>query len=109
MRDKQIEEMARTICNCYNSGYCKMHGNSCDLKCRSGWNALGIYKAGYRKASEVAREIFEEIERAFFDYDKSLSQDPMLSAIVRTTATLAINDMFCKIAKLKKKYTEGEG
>lgn len=56
-RDKQIEEMARTMCNCYDSSYCKMHGNSCDLKCISGFNALGLYNAGYRKASEVAREI----------------------------------------------------
>ena len=62
-RDKQIEEMARIMCNCYDSGDCKMHGNSCDLKCISGFNALGLYNAGYRKASDVAEEIFAEIER----------------------------------------------
>lgn len=60
-KDKQIEEMARTMCNCYDSGYCKMHGNSCDLKCISGFNALGLYTADYRKDSEVARKIAEEI------------------------------------------------
>lgn len=48
-KKKQIEEMARIMCNCYDSGNCKMHGNLCDLKCISGFNALGLYNKGYRK------------------------------------------------------------
>lgn len=59
-RDKQIEEMAKVIeearikandtTNSMNYGF-------------GGWYAKELYNAGYRKASEVAREIFEEVEK----------------------------------------------
>jgi hypothetical protein len=64
--NKQIEEMAKYICNAcemgngFGSGCCE--GNDY-IKCGiSIETAQAIYNAGYRKASEVAREIFEEIE-----------------------------------------------
>jgi hypothetical protein len=109
MRDKQIEEMARTMCNCYNSGYCKMHGNSCDLKCRSGWNALGIYKAGYRERSDVARKIFEEIDSLLEGEEKRYenlsdeADDPRFSNEY-WEASLTISSIRTILAKLKKKY-----
>ena len=59
--DKQIEEMARSICNCYYRGICKMDGNSCDLECGSAFNAYELYNAGYRKASEVEKETFDRL------------------------------------------------
>ena len=51
---------------------------------------------GYRKASEVAREIFEEIEKLI---------------VRRMIADSALIDdrLITDIAKLKEKYTEGEG
>lgn len=49
MRDKQIEEMARTI---YNGGSYDTHYTDDSV-----WLAEDLYNAGYRKASDVAREI----------------------------------------------------
>ena len=58
-KEKQIDEMAKVIeqarikatdtTNSMNYGF-------------GGWYAKELYNAGYRKASEVAREIFAEIE-----------------------------------------------
>ena len=63
-RDKQIEEMARDLCECYNcDGTCYQDDKPCDLKCDEYTNAQYLYEKGYRKASDVAREIFEEIEK----------------------------------------------
>ena len=57
-RDKQIEEMAKNVCHldrtcdeCMTSFECKVY-------------AKRFYNAGYRKASEVAREIIAEIDDA---------------------------------------------
>lgn len=62
-KEKQIEEMAViltdggcTKCNCDENG---------KFNCLPMYNAELIYNAGYRKTSEVAREIFDEIERTF--------------------------------------------
>ena len=84
-RDKQIEEMAKVIeqarikatdtTNSMNYGF-------------GGWYAKELYNAGYRKAEDVAREIFEEIERLTKNHGITYTQKV--------------------IAELKKKYTEGE-
>ena len=54
-KEKQIEEMAKDLraldCLQYNPKY------SIEYQ-----RATGLYALGYRKTSEVAREIFEEIE-----------------------------------------------
>lgn len=52
MREKQIEEMARSMCNCYDEGYCRMDGKLCDLECGSYKESEIFYEAGYRKQSE---------------------------------------------------------
>lgn len=54
--NKQIEEMATIIC--LNTEFDTMWD-----ECYQSANAL--YNVGYRKADEIAREIFEEVERAF--------------------------------------------
>ena len=61
-RDKQteIEEMAKTVCHL---------DRTCDecmtsFECKAMIYAKRFYNAGYRKASEVAREIIEEAEKA---------------------------------------------
>ena len=78
-RDKQIEEMAEIINK--NTEFDTM------------WDeiyasASALYDAGYRKASEVARAIFEEIE----DVLNSIGYFDEID-----------------FKALKKKYTEGEG
>ncbi len=89
LRDKQIEEMAKH-CFFFEGGHCctdihisKMcEGESKD--CGLYQTLENLHNAGYRKASEVAREIFEEIEKLPTHYAAA------------------------KIAELKKKYTEGK-
>ena len=59
MRDKQIEEMTNDLCDIDCKG---MKCNACDsYGCEYRMQAEALYDAGYRKASEVAREIAEEI------------------------------------------------
>lgn len=52
--NKQIDEMATIICQ--NTEFDTMWG-----ECYQ--SAKALYNAGYRKASDVAREIFEEIDK----------------------------------------------
>ena len=82
-RDKQIEEMAKATCKSrfkQDEPLCK----KCTEKCIYREIAKLMSDAGYRKADEVAREIFEEIEEYIL---------------------LEWNEE--AYAKLKKKYTEG--
>ena len=92
-KDKQIEEMANDlakICpdlveNCCGQINCVTH------------LTLSLSKMGYRKASEVAREIFEEIEKC--------SEVALMNGHIETPI-LCIG--FGVLAELKKKYTESE-
>ena len=60
-RDKQISEMARVICGRDNDCLvCPIQSPYPMRTCAELLNA-----EGYRKASEVAREIFEEIDKRF--------------------------------------------
>ena len=66
LRDKQIEEMARVLGegrsqNC--SHYVCCSACPCDFCCIFQENAHILVQEGYRKSSDVAREIFEEIEK----------------------------------------------
>ena len=92
-RDKQIEEMAIVL----TDGGCK----SCDgcsyndrFNCLPIYSAELLYNAGYRKASDVAREIFEEIDRMIYK--------------VLNDRHYIMGDMCWEVAELKKKYTESE-
>lgn len=89
-RDKQIEEMARTMC--FQSESCT--AESCTkVNCEKTWLAENLYNAGYRKASDVAEEIFAEIGEIVNEY---------LDGRIYTHE-------FCTIlAELKKKYTQGK-
>lgn len=88
-RNKQIEEMCKIVCQCNNNGTCIISLRPCNCECitATGITAteLGkLYDAGYRKTSEVAEEIFAELEKAgIFAYRYPI------------------------IAELKKKYAEG--
>ena len=88
-RDKQIEEMAKAVCHL---------DRTCDecmtsFECKAMIYAKRFYNAGYRKASEVAREIFEEIDRMIYK--------------VLNDRHYIMGDMCWEVAELKKKYTEG--
>ena len=53
MSKKQIEEMARDICECFNNdGTCYQDDKLCDCKCDSFTDAQYLYEKGYRKQSE---------------------------------------------------------
>ena len=94
-KDKQIEEMAKTVCHL---------DRTCDqcmtsFECKAMTYAKRFYHAGYRKASEVALEVIGEVvskAKAIFcpdcDYD---------------VADIRYNLDWLE-AELKKKYTEGE-
>ena len=59
-----------------------------------------ISKNDYRKASDVAREIFEEISKASADWG--------CYCITSTKWGYVTHDVSKTLAELKKKYTEGE-
>ena len=104
-RDKQIEELAEAIfLNCHAGLFedeAKMIAKFC-------------YQEIDRKASDVAKEIFEEIE-AHFDIRIAFYQDMRFRAYsvgkdeeVKYANTMITNLTIYKeeIAELKKKYTE---
>ena len=89
-RDKQIEEMARDLCERCDNGICFFDKKPCDLKCEEYTNARYLYEKGYRKASEVAGKIIGEI---LFYMDTHKQFDGA--------------DFGMFLAELEKKYTEG--
>ena len=112
MKEKQIEEMAKTMLEESQKAnvepVLEMEGKEVVL----GENATKVldnileqafipflaevlYNTGYRKASEVAREIFEEI-------------DILIVRRMIPDAALIDDRLITDIAELKKKYTEGE-
>ena len=90
--EKQIEEMANDIakiCPDFVENYCGQVNCVTHL-------TLSLSKIGYRKASDVAREIFAEIEENMTDIRMEFAT---LRAIGKR-----------QLAKIKKKYeSEGEG
>jgi hypothetical protein len=93
-RDKQIEEIVKDFCPLYQEyGSCKQCNKDLDIDdepCYYGCVANLIIDYGYRKSSDVAEEIFAEIE-------KWLANDGDIRLITAE-----------KLAELKKKYTESE-
>ncbi len=91
-RDKHIEEMAKDVCPLIEEyetcEKCDAKLDIGDEPCLYKCMAKAFYNAGYRKASDVAREIFEEI--------KSIWKEGH--------GFIDCEDLF----KLKKKYTESE-
>lgn len=98
MREKQIEEMdtvIRSLFGCqfaYKINFAKYGGFDYHEAVFTKYIAEHLYNAGYRKDSEVAREIFGEIEKC------------------RVIGVYGIEGYLIEdIAELKKKFTEEEG
>ena len=106
-RENQIEEMARDLCECCDNGICYADKKPCDLKCEEYTNAQYLFAKGYRKASEVAREIFEEIEKELRSNVETIvtikdeEEDGWYDGELNVLGMLGNY-----IAELKKKYTE---
>lgn len=102
-KEKEIEEMSRDLCHSRTCDI-KKNGGNCYKYCNAYIYAFRAVNAGYRKASDVAREIFEEIEK-ILDLDKitdGLHFEAYLGADV------AFGRVENKIAELKKKYESEE-
>lgn len=118
-RDKQIEEIARDICARFDNGICHLDGMPCDLECESAAEARYLYSKGYRKASDVAREIFEKVRKKLVEYFdvkgleyatkplKNRKQLQIESAYYQGV-TNAIKFAFNTFKKIENKYTEDE-
>ena len=81
-KEAQIKEMANII-RCKAEQLPRCPHTTCSI-CK----ATELYTAGYCKASEVASEIFEEIERETKNHGVTYTRR--------------------KLSELKKKYTEGK-
>ena len=92
-RDKQIAEMANIIAfKAFEQAHLENgDDNLADIV------AIELYDNGYRKASEVAREIFEEIEKVV--------EVALMNGHIETPILCIGHGTF---AELKKKYTEGD-
>lgn len=95
--EKQIEEMSKVI----EQAFDKCYYMGCDPI--EDVTAETLYNAGYRKASDVAREIFEEIEKLLDNYHLACLPVGMIEPYVCYDSGLGD-----AIAELKKKY-ESEG
>ena len=105
-RDKHVEEMAvefaKINCNSKGCHCCDLidEYGSLELSCEDYLTykqmAETFKNAGYRKTSDVAREIFEDIENNYADF---------LFDGHRNIVVLTEKDF----AELKKKYTENKG
>lgn len=84
-REKQIEEMAKVMC-----GGCPDNNECMRCLCATWYNAEDLYKAGYRKKSEVAKEIFEKIDNIV----SNLRDSPFYSS----------SDAVYELTELKKEY-----
>lgn len=56
-KQEQINEIAKTMCKEFGTDLC---GNECE--CANEFIAKNLYKAGYRKASEVIDEFVERLK-----------------------------------------------
>lgn len=109
--EKQISEMARTICQSNRDGICGYDRKPCDFNCGNYDEANKFYNAGYRKASEIFEEIEEEIELALeCNYKiKRDAQDDNEGLVIYVDGKIdCLRGLTDFIAELKKKYTESE-
>lgn len=103
-RDKQIEEMAKDLGGTW---VVDLEGNPHDLsevlmQCDIETISEQLYEMNYRKASDVAREIFEEIEEIAKIYTFPIVKNGVVEIVKEPFWCIEPSD----IAELKKKYLE---
>ena len=103
--NNQIEEIVALMCGERKScKACKSGNPNANAYCRIEHYAEALYNAGYRKTEDVAREIFEEIEKLLKNQEAVTE-----NARVKEVADWIFHDYLPrKLAELKKKY-ESEG
>lgn len=117
-KEKQIEEMAKAI---YRLDYCEgykddrgcMYAPSCSV-CKSGREnkakqiSVLIANQGYRKASEVAEEVIDEIfkilDAEYRQYDTVMLSDTLNKMYMSSRNTVI--KITAELVELKKKFTE---
>ena len=100
-RERQFYEMAVKICECMPALVCDNYENCKD--CLNKEMAKYLYNAGYRKASDVAREIIAYLVKFADDKERRMSFHG------HSVWYIDADDVTDFIDELKKKYTEGEG
>jgi tetrahydromethanopterin S-methyltransferase subunit G len=99
--EKQIEEITKH-CHFYYDGNCTLCEElwvECDNKCDMCEFAKRLYNAGYRKASDVARDIFEEIDKRLDDITIVMGRLDSLRTFHKT-----MEKVTAEVDELKKKY-----
>lgn len=107
-KEKQIEEMAKITCQMYRREEAKKCAGvqNCDCKCLQYNRCEALYNLGYRKASEVAREIIKDL----VDFADDKERHRRINGhgvwyIDEGDVKIGITDF---IDELKKKYLENE-
>ena len=118
-RDKQIEEMAKDFDTVIQRRCFHKSCNECEFNrydtCKALEATTLINDYGYRKASEVAREIIKEIEKEINDALKSnYNVLPQLEEFAELWSRVqgkidALRGIGGFVEELKEKYTEDEG
>ena len=103
MENKQIDKMAKDFCAVgIPCEECHLYKNRCHAK----KYAERAYKAGYRKAPDVAMEIFEEIEKTTASvYNDFMFNRDGVGMRAHYVVEFA-DELDLAIAELKKKYTK---
>ena len=108
-RDKQIEEMRKDLIEIFDEEYNKRRIITADF------TAIHLTAKDYRKASEVAEEIFAEIEQnlnnliRYYKVKRKYVTEIEYSEFEQRYCDIKIRtfeERLLKIAELKKKYTE---
>lgn len=98
-KEKQIEEMAKAI----NKSHWRIEQDFTGCHINSTEIAEALYNAGYRKSTDLAEEIFAEIEKMLLD-----NHIGHYKTTIDTWCYNFNNEIISEIAELKKKYTEEE-
>ena len=116
-KDEQIKELARDIfeprvaIDGIDIAFASVHGADRDNDTHFMRIARHLYDKGYRKTSDVAKEIFEEVDtilRNQFNKYETKSCEADVIEEIKQISRGTINDLWYQIAELKKKYTEVE-
>jgi hypothetical protein len=103
-KEKQIEEMAKDLCRNSLTEYCAS-GRCQNPNCLVNAKALEtLYNAGYRKASDVAEEIFAEIEEGIKSAVSALQFET--NPIHRKVKHETYSSLMRFVKTIEKKYTE---